>query len=277
MGRSFPGEAIGLIRCPLHGSELAMAADDWVECRAHRHAYPIDDGILKLLDPTALAAESAREHEIRDLETAQVYDDRTVETALTVDAMAPFGGRLLELGCGNGHFTNKLCGAFRAVVAVDFSEPSLRMIQDAPNVALVQADVCSLKIVPGGFDRVLSTLTSNLPSAADRAAMYQVAADAVGTRGSMVFSAHHHNLFGPAPKSGRYRGDGIYRYLFSRRELQREAGRFFSRVEVQPMEVWCRGAGKLRRLVGEHVADGLLGRIPLLNSWAHLLLGHARP
>jgi SAM-dependent methyltransferase len=276
MGRRFPREAIGLIRCPLHGSELAMASDDWVDCRAHAHGYRIDDGVLKLLDTSALPAESARELQIRDLDAARADDDRAVETELTVGALAPLGGKLLELGCGNGHFTNRLRAAFTTLVAVDFSEQSLRMVEDAPNVALVQADVCSLKVAPGAFDRVLSTLTSNLPSAADRAAMYEVGLDAVGAHGHMVFSAHHHNLFGSVPKSGHYGGDGIYRYRFSRGELEREAGRFFSRVEIRAMEVWCRGAGRLRKLFGEHVADDVLGRIPGLNAWAQLLLGQAR-
>jgi SAM-dependent methyltransferase len=252
-----------------------MVANDWVQCRAHGHGYPIDDGILKLLDPSTLTGESAREREIRDRESERVDDDRAVETIATISAMSPLGGTLLELGCGNGHFTKRLAGCFDLVLAVDFSEQSLRMIRDASNVALVHADIRCLKVMPGAFDRVLSTLTSNLSNVAERAAMYELAADAVGTRGSVVFSAHHHNLVGSVPKSGRYAGDGAYRYRFFRQELEREAARFFSRVEVQPLEVWCRGAGRLRKIIGAYVADGVLGHVPLVNWWAQLLLAHA--
>jgi SAM-dependent methyltransferase len=252
-----------------------MVASDWVQCRAHGHGYPIEDGILRLLDPSTLVGESALEHEVRDRESERVDDDRAVETILTISAMSPLGGIMLELGCGNGHFTKRLAGCFDLVLAVDFSEQSLRMIRDASNVALVHADIRSFKVMPGAFDRVLSTLTSNLTSAPERAAMYELAADAVGTRGSVVFSADHHNLIGSQPKSGRSAGNGAYRYRFFRQELEREAARFFSRVEVQPMEVWFRGAGRLRKIIGAHVADGVLGRVPLVNWWAQLLLGHA--
>jgi len=133
-------------------------------------------------------------------------------------------------------------GAF--LMALDFSMESLRLLaQRLPagmNVGLVQADVTRQCVAPRCFDRVLSTLVSNLPSREHRLAMLGAAAEALKDTGSFVFSAHHQNLTNRLlgrPPAGRYPDCGIFRYYMRREEILRESGVYFRRVLCRPVRI----------------------------------------
>ena len=66
----------------------------------------------------------------------------------------PAGGRVLDLGCGNGAKIARLAGRFE-LVAVDLSEEQLRLARDAlPGATLVNGDFGDLDFADETFDAV---------------------------------------------------------------------------------------------------------------------------
>jgi ubiquinone/menaquinone biosynthesis C-methylase UbiE len=69
-------------------------------------------------------------------------------------ARMPEGGRVLDLGCGNGAKLNRLAGRFE-LVGVDLSEEQLRLADaNVPDATLVHGDFAELEFPAEGFDAV---------------------------------------------------------------------------------------------------------------------------
>jgi hypothetical protein len=126
------------------------------------------------------------------------------------------------------------------VVAVDFSRAGLmvlkRKMHAESRVALVQADVTRPYAAARAFDRLLSTLHSNLPGTDARGRAIDLARQALSSRGCAVISMHHYNirnLLLREPAVGRYRDSGIVRYFLTQRESVRELSPFFAQVEYR--------------------------------------------
>ena len=103
---------------------------------------------------------------------------------------------------------------------------------EAP-IALVRADVTQPYVTPGVFDRMLSTLHSNLPDAAHRRQALCWMADGLTPGGHAVVSMHHHStrdVVTGTPPSGRYADSGIVRHHMTRRESHAEAAAWFGHV-----------------------------------------------
>ncbi|HEY8038630.1 MAG TPA: class I SAM-dependent methyltransferase, partial [Polyangiaceae bacterium] len=238
MVAGFPVALLELVRCTDDGGALAappgapaagVVVDGVVRCARCRREYPVRAGILRLLDQTALDGESAHELRLREA-AADGYDEDmsrvrqfdVMERLPTLAALEPLRDSVvLELGCGTGRFTVELARACRTLLAVDFSGASLAVLAaklgDAGMVGLVQADVTRLAVAPGAFDRVASTLVSNLPTRAHREAMLRLAAGALRETGTFVFSTHHYGVrerLRRLARDGRYDAGGIYRRLF---------------------------------------------------------------
>jgi SAM-dependent methyltransferase len=185
---------------------------------------------------------------------------------------------VFEYGCGNGRFTVRMAPRASLVIAVDFSLTALRNVSrrsdTAWNIALVQADCTRPVAQPATFDRILCTLTSNLPSRAHRCDLFQAAAAALKPDGRFVFSANHYNLrarLQRVPRSGYYDKDHrIYRYLSGGRELAEEARTAFKSVERRPIVVWL----PFTRRFGfaSAATSARLEKIPLLNHFGELVL-----
>jgi SAM-dependent methyltransferase/uncharacterized protein YbaR (Trm112 family) len=293
MYTGFPSTLVPLLRCPLHDCELLLVPRDRVEvgdrlirgelrCHDQGHEYRIREGILDLVNEVELDTESAYERRLRDDE-AERYDRFTgseshsaMEMLPMLSALAPLERQtVLELGCGTGRFTLKITPEVGAVLAVDFSLESLRVLasrlpDDAP-VGLAHADVTKLAVAPAAFDRVLSTLVSNLPTPAHRAAMFRLAAHALRETGRGVFGAHHYRIrdrLAGERQAGRYNGDGIFRYLFRRAELLCEARSSFRQMAVRPIQIYLPLASR----GGALSLSRLCERVPLLNLFGLLLL-----
>ena len=295
MQAGFPTALASLLRCPDDGGPLSISTpggasppaflpEGALSCSTCGRRLPISGGVLRLLHTEQLDRESASELQVRE-QSFHIPEIRPIDEMHmqpTLAALRPFDGTvLLEMGCGTGRYTTVLARACRAVVAVDFSLNRLAALaqQLAPQapVALVQADVTSLRVAPQLFQRALSTLTSNLPDREHRLAMFRVAADALEASGRFVFSTHFHGirdrLLG-VPQAGRYEeqnGDaGVFRYHMTHREGAREAAPYFSRVRSRPIQILLPFARRLRLpLVG---LSRLAARVPLLNQWGILLL-----
>ena len=254
--------------------------------------YPVEGGIVKLLDQAALDADSRHEQQLRDGNGEEASSaeapvwwndvDNLIEIIPTRKAVAPRPEQIvLELGCGDGRYSLWLAGSCGALLAVDFSIGWLRKLRHrlgaASNVGLVLADVCALEVAPGSFDTVFSTLVSNLPTRRGRNALYDLARRAAKPGGTFVFSVHH---YGPKQRlrgeerSGRYSEGGICRYAHTLAECNAELAPFFGSVRTRPIQVylpfWKRLG--LPLLPASRVAE----KIPLLRMLGALLLCVAR-
>ena len=295
MQAGFPTTLASLLRCPDDGGPLSIStpgggappaflSEGALSCSTCGQRLPISGGVLRLLHTKQLNRESATELQVREqsFEIPRPGPLHEMQMQPTLAALRPFDGSvLLEMGCGTGRYTTLLARACRAVVAVDFSLNRLAALaqQLAPQatVALVQADVTSLRVAPQLFQRALSTLTSNLPDREHRLAMFGVAADALEASGRFVFSTHFHGirdrLLG-VPQAGRYEeqnGDaGVFRYHMIHQEGAREAAPYFSRVRSRPIQILLPFARQLRLpLVG---LSRFAEYIPLLNQFGNFLL-----
>ena len=304
--RGFPAELLRLVRCAQDDGELdgsrqpAEIVDATVHCRLCRHGYRIDGGILRLLDHWEPDPESAHEARLRDsiagngdyvpqfrATRADRQFDR-MEMRPTLAALAPLRDQVvLELGAGTGRYTVELTQESRATLAVDFSARSLEtlaaklsnpQLPAGARVGLVQADVTRLCLAPRAFDRILSTLVSNLPTRAHRAAMYGLAAGALRDDGVFVFSAHHHGLrqrLRHEPVDGRYSQGGIYRRLLSKREILDELGPYFGQASCRPIQVALPFTYRWPGFPLQAVSR-LAERAPLIKQLGFLLLATAR-
>jgi SAM-dependent methyltransferase len=254
-------------------------------------AFAIDDGILNMLHGISLDAESQHEQQLRDghaksmkatgpawYENEHNYEHNLMEMIPTMEALSANQDKtILELGCGDGRYTVALAGQCQWILAVDFSIESLRILQQRlqspQNVGLILGDVTTMKVCAAHFDRVFSTLVSNLPTPEHRHAMYRLAAHALKRDGRFVFSTHHHGCkqkLSGERKLGRYIEGGIYRYNFTVGECKAEVRQYFKVVEARPIQIYFPFARRLRLpLVAQ---SRFFERIPLLNGLGGLVL-----
>jgi SAM-dependent methyltransferase len=296
--RGFPVGDVALLRCASDGARLEVRSDVaaseflWngaLRCVSCNRLHPVEEGIVRLLDAGQLDEESAHEHERRDRDYDSSFDLQKERSELelaeirpTLEAAEPLqGAGVLELGAGAGRHTVLIAECGARILAVDFSLSALRRlarrVEESWQIGLVQADCTKLVLQPASFDLVVSTLISNLPTAAHRQAMLHLVADALRQTGKYVFTAHHysfHSRLNREPKSGRYQAGGIYRYLFYRQELKAETRARFEEVDCRPIQVVLPFTWRFRLpiLRTSRIAE----RVPLLNRFGWLLLVVAR-
>lgn len=293
--RGFPAAALRRVLCVQPGCEGALRIDApdacvmqaAVRCERCGHGYRIEAGILRLLDPQGLHAESDHERHRRD-EQAQGIDHAweatdwgLMEIHPTLNASEPLRqAQVLELGAGTGRYSVRMAERGATLTAVDFSFHALRAlaerVQAGWDIALIEGDCTTLRVPRGAFDLVASTLVSNLPTPAHREALYRLAAQALREGGKFVFSTHHFSWrkrWRGEPQSGHYRAGGIYRYLFTQHEIRREVARHFRDVACRPMQIHVPGSGKLKvRVPASRAAEWIWP----LNCLGELLLVAAR-
>lgn len=295
----FPRELISDVLCVQDGAGLRLEDSFQVvegttaithgtlRCGVCNAAYAIENGILNMLKANVLDAESSHEQKLRD-EVAGTSDPAipksyqeehsSVEVIPTLEALSvDRQQKVLELGCGGGRFTLLLADKSRSILAIDFSMVELRLLRQKligqQNVGLIAGDITTIRVQSMCFDRVLSTLVSNLPSRAHRDAMYRLAASALKPDGRFVYSTHLHGIrqwLSGQEKSGRYRPGGIYRYNFTVPECIAEIQPYFNRVKARPIQAYVPYAMRMRLPL--RLQSRILERIPLLKNLADLIL-----
>lgn len=296
MYRGFPRKLLDLLRCPSDGGALVpgeasppdFVPDLLLGCAACRRTYAVQNGIVCLLDPSALDTESERERSERDsgarnidhFQETSAFDE--MELAPTLEAAEPLlYTQVLELGVGTGRLTVRMAERGASIVAVDFSRVSLerlsQRIQPGWEIGLVHADCTQMEVGPSSFGLVVSTLGSNLPTARHRARMMALAAKACKPSAAFVFSTHHYGfrsrMRGEA-QSGRYAGGLIYRYLFRRREIKAETRAFFDEIKCHPIVISIPFAARAGLPIVK--LSRLTERVPIINNFGELLLVVAR-
>lgn len=298
MDSGFPLALVESLRCSMDAAELeadpssALTAakdaivDGSLACARCRRRFGIREGIVDMI--TELADDESRHEQAvrddlarrQDLSRPAWFDkpDQQLEIVPTMEALAAAPEqRLLELGCGDGRYTIRVAPLTLLTLAVDFSRASLevlrRRLAGARNVGLVHADATTLNMPAAHFDRVFSTLMSNLPTREHRDRLYRRAAHALKPGGRFVYSTHHHTIrdrLAGRAKSGHYRAGGIYRYNFSVGECAAEVRPYFAQVEARPIHVYLPLARTLRLPL---MAQSRLGeRIPGVNRLGELVL-----
>jgi len=285
---SFPESLVGALRCVGDSEGLAWDASerDSLLCGSGAHRYEVEGRIVRVgLDD--LHPESMREQSIRDQEASNhgVPSGDTpfdlMEIGATMEALALKPEHcLLELGSGRGRFTKVVASVCKRVLGVDISLGSLRLASDEVGdreVGFIHGDATVPHVADGSFDRVLGTLTSNLPDKPLRQASYHAAARALSPGGRFVFTTHFFGLRARSQgesRDGRYSEEGIYRRLLEPSEVRDEISPYFGKVSVRPIQVVV----PLSMRLGLPLVplDRLARRIPGLRNFGHLLLVDAR-
>jgi uncharacterized protein YbaR (Trm112 family) len=170
--RRFPTSALDLLCCPRDGGaflgefDTEFVSEGAVSCRRCASPYPIEEGILRLLNPDALDQVSRENRVVFEYNSAtegfeqDLREESLAEIKPTMDALAPLDGcRVLKYGCANGRYTVRMAPRTSLLVAVDFSIAAPRKVssrvQSTRNIALVQADVLHPVAQSGKFDGAL--------------------------------------------------------------------------------------------------------------------------
>ena len=234
----------------------------------------------------SLDEESRHEQELRDkdagsgrLPWSEKYEEDHVNAELIPHMRAlsfPHGAHILELGCGEGKYTTHMLEKCGILIAVDFSGSTLRVLQkklpSTERIGLVMGDTTTLRVAEGYFDRILSTLVSNLPTAEHRRAMYEMCARSMKPDGKFVFGTHHFGIrqkLAREEQAGRYVEGGIFRYLFTAEEIQKELEPYFRMSEIRPIQSYLPFARKLRLPL--RAQSKIFEQIPVLKNLGELL------
>jgi len=301
MNEAFPMTLLSLIRCARDGGGLEAVAgaangeeivNGSVRCLRCASTYRIVGGILDLLQEPPADPRSAFEMGARDRDATRSDHPGGVapwqpgwrdelEVPETLDSVGDVSGRtILELGSGTGVYTRPLASQAERLIAVDFSIESLRInarhLDGSALVGLIRADVARLRLRPGSFDLALTSLYSNLPTAALRAAANRAVHEALVVGGRYVVSAHHQDL---RRRLRRLESAGIYEdcfpvffQCFTARSLRRELHEFHP-VSVRPIVVFLPYLSRLR--FTRRALSRAAGRIPVLGMFGRLLLAAA--
>ncbi len=287
---AFPRSLVGNLCCLRDGTKLSIGRSDdsstepisqgLVICRSCHASFPIVDGILHLLGPESMDEESRHEAKWRDKQSVEMearnewFENKLASrleipqhiAALKLDRQCV----LLEIGCGRGRFTVRMREKCQAILAVDFSLASLEFLAKrlgpGSNVGLVWADATHLKLAGRSFDRAFAT--TPLDSREQRMAMHLAVSEALNDSGLFVFSTEHYDfrtrLLGN-PRLMRYTPEGSLFQRMTQREVEREAGPFFSEVKSRPIQLFL---PFLRSVPVSRAIE----RVPVLRMFANLLL-----
>ena len=168
-----------LTRCPDCHGRLESKDDQELVCERCGELYPVVDGVPKLVGARSVINESemATQDYVTDfyenvrykLPWARAYHEHTLQQMI---ALAPLNGTVLDNGCGNGVFLERLSreGSPRArLVGTDISMGMLghaqrRLADCSGEIDLVQADACRLPFADDSFDVVFARgLLHHLP------------------------------------------------------------------------------------------------------------------
>jgi SAM-dependent methyltransferase len=150
---------VDLLCCPHdHAAPLVEEADALICPQCHTR-FPVRDGLVSFLSSQELSDQDERERQGRDNE-ASWYDamfegyTNAVEVPTGARRVGHPTGPILDAGSGTGRITEALLPLGQPIVAVDYSEGTLRLLQErvkgsAAPVLAVQSDLRLLPLRTG--------------------------------------------------------------------------------------------------------------------------------
>lgn len=259
-----------LLACPNDGSAL-RSAEGALECEQCGARYPVRDGLVSFVDEDELSEVDGREQSSRDQESAW-YDSlfegytNAIEVPTVVRRLDAPDGPLVDIGAGTGRITEALLRLGQPVVALDYSEPSLRTLLKrcagaAAPVLAVQADVRRLPLREASFHGAVSIqVYGHIRGADARRQMLTGAARALAPGSALVITSYNYNVMFRAwrlrgnetAREGDHMHGGDFYYIRQTgREFRAELTSAFDVAELVGMRnVPVRKLGSLLRKAG---------------------------
>ena len=150
---------LDLLCCPDDRSAPLRPEGDELVCEQCGRRYPVVDGMVSFLSAQQLSEQDHAERQGRD-EEASWYDamfegyTNAVEVPAGVRRIGRPSGVILDAGCGTGRITEALLPLGQPIVAMDYSEGTIRLMQartkgaDVPILA-VQSDLRAMPLRDG--------------------------------------------------------------------------------------------------------------------------------
>ncbi|MFP5318030.1 MAG: methyltransferase domain-containing protein [Acidimicrobiia bacterium] len=195
---------LDLLACPHDGGTPLRQDADALVCPTCELRFPVSDGLVSFLSAQQLSEQDHKERSHRDSE-ASWYDamfegyTNAVEVPAGVRRIGRPTGPVLDAGCGTGRITEALLALGQPVVAVDYSEGTLRLMQRRVKeagvpVLAVQSDLRALPLRPGVMAAVTCIEVYAQLRADDRRKLL-VEFDRVMAPGAVLsMSAYNYNL-----------------------------------------------------------------------------------
>lgn len=240
-----------LLCCPKdHAAPLGEEPDALV-CPACDTRYRIRDGIVSFLSAQELSEQDDIERQHRDQE-ATWYDamfegyTNAVEVPAGVRRIGHPTGPILDAGCGTGRITEAMLPLGQPIVAVDYSEGCLRLMQartkgSAAPVLAVQSDLRALPLRDEVFAAAISIEVYAQLRADDRRRVLAELDRVMQPGGVLSMSAYNYNLVFKAwqrlgntgAREGQHMLGGEYYYVrMTGDEYRRELEAVFDVVEL---------------------------------------------
>jgi SAM-dependent methyltransferase len=235
---------------PDTGGDLVEIESGELCCAECRATYPIVRGVPRFVgaenyaDSFGFQWNRHRETQLDSYTGFSISRDRLFGTTLWNDDLA--GETLLEAGSGSGRFTEILAQTGARVFTFDFSsavDANRANTKRFANVNLFQADIFSIPVRKGSFDKVICL--GVLQHTPDPALAFQSLLECVRPGGELVIDVYRKDLVGLLswkyalrPLTRRMRKERLYDLVHSAvpplipvsRQLRRVAGRAGARL-----------------------------------------------
>ena len=280
-----------LLCCPHDHTAPLTAEATHLACPTCHTTFPISDGIVCFLSAHQLSDQLDRERQSRDEESSW-YDTmfegytNAVEVPSSVRRIGRPDGPILDAGAGTGRITEALLPLGQPIVAVDYSEASLRILLkrvegSVSPVLAVQSDLRSLPIRSGTMAASTCIEVYAQLRADDRRRLLTEMHRVLVPGAALSISAYNLNLLfrswqrvNPKAREGEHMLGGDFYYIrLTRQEFGEELEELFDVEELTGIRnIPARTiAGAFERVglraTGDRVLDLMVDRGHRLDFW----------
>jgi len=276
---------LDLLCCPDDRAAPLGADGDDLVCPQCQRRFPVVDGMVSFLSAQQLSEQDHLERADRDKE-ASSYDamfegyTNAVEVPAGVRRIGRPSGVILDAGCGTGRITEALAALGQPIVAVDYSEGTIRLMQArvkaaAVPILAVQSDLRALPLREGVIAAATCIEVYAQLRADDRRRFLDELHRVMRPGAVLSMSAYNYNLMfrvwerlgNETARVGQHMLGGEYHFVrLTRDEYRRELERRFDVEELTAIRnIPARTlAGGLRRVglarAGDRFLDFMVAR-----------------